>query len=102
MTSSIFAHKKDADLIIHNAKVYTVNELFDMSESFAVKAGRIIGMGSSQDILSKFQSVTTIDTKGKTVLDGLIDVHAHFYRYGESWQTVDLVGTKRWQEVLKK
>jgi predicted amidohydrolase YtcJ len=99
---SIHAQKKDADLIIHNAKVYTVNERFDISESFAVKEGRIVGIGSSQDVLSKFQSKTVLDAKGKTILPGLIDAHAHFYRYGESLQTVDLVGTRSWEEVLKK
>jgi predicted amidohydrolase YtcJ len=102
ITSSIHAQKKDADLIIHNARVYTVNERFDITESFAVKDGRIIGIGTSQKVLSKFQSKTILNAKGKTILPGLIDAHAHFYRYGESLQTVDLVGTKSWQEVLKK
>ncbi|MEY4904797.1 MAG: hypothetical protein RLZZ292_2612 [Bacteroidota bacterium] len=102
ITSSIHAQKKDADLIIHNAKIYTVNERFDVTESFAVKEGRIVGIGTSQEVLSKFQSAKTLDAKGKTILPGLIDAHAHFYRYGESLQTVDLVGTKSWQEVLKK
>jgi predicted amidohydrolase YtcJ len=102
ITTSAFAQKQVVDLIIYNAKVYTVNAQFDISESFAVKNNRILAVGSSQEVLSKFQSKNTLDVKGKTILPGLIDAHAHFYRYGESLQTVNLVGTKNWEEVLQK
>jgi predicted amidohydrolase YtcJ len=102
ITSAVFAQKQAADLIVHNAKVYTVNERFDTAESFAVKGDRIVGVGSNQEILSKFQSKKTLDAMGKTILPGLIDAHAHFYRYGEGLQTVDLVGTKSWDEIIEK
>jgi predicted amidohydrolase YtcJ len=102
ITSSLFAQKQNVDLIIHNAKVYTVNEQFDIAESFAVKGDRIVAVGSSQDILSKFESNSTFDAKSKTILPGLIDAHAHFYGYGRSLQTVDLVATKSWDEIVQK
>jgi predicted amidohydrolase YtcJ len=100
--TSIFAQKQVVDLLIHNAKIYTVSEKFNIAESFAVKNDRIIAIGSNEEILSKFQSRKTLDAMGKTILPGLIDAHAHFYRYGESLQTVDLVGTKNWEEILQK
>jgi predicted amidohydrolase YtcJ len=101
-TTSIFAQKQVVDLLIHDAKIYTVNEKFNIAESFAVKNDRIIAIGSNEEILSKFQSRKTLDAMGKTILPGFIDAHAHFYRYGESLQTVDLVGTKNWEEILQK
>jgi predicted amidohydrolase YtcJ len=101
-TSSITAQKQVVDLIIHNAKIYTVNQQFDIAESFAIKNDRIIAIGSNEEMLSKYQSKNVLDAKGKTILPGLIDAHAHFYRYGEGLQTVDLVGTKNWDEILQK
>jgi predicted amidohydrolase YtcJ len=101
-TSSITAQKQVVDLIIRNAKIYTVNQQFDIAESFAIKNDRIVAIGSNEEIFSKCQSKNVLDAKGKTILPGLIDAHAHFYRYGEGLQTVDLVGTKNWDEILQK
>lgn len=102
MASAIFAQKQAVDLIVHNANIYTVNARFDIAEAFAVKNDRIVGIGSVEEIYAKFQAKTTLDAMGKTILPGLIDAHAHFYRYGEALQTVDLVGTKSWEEVVQK
>ena len=100
--SSIFAQRQAADLIVHNANVYTVNARFDVAESFAVKDGKIVGIGSTEEVFAKFQSANLLDARGQTVLPGLIDAHAHFYNYGAALQTVDLTGTKSWDEVLQK
>ncbi|HUC80861.1 MAG TPA: amidohydrolase, partial [Flavisolibacter sp.] len=43
-----------------------------------------------------------IDAEGKAIYPGLIDAHAHFFRYGLGLQTADLVGTESWQEILQK
>ena len=102
ITSAIFAQKKDVDLIVHNANIYTVNARFDIVEAFAVKGDRILAIGTEEEIFSKFQSKNILDATGKTILPGLIDAHAHFYRYGEALQTVDLVGTKSWDEIVQK
>jgi predicted amidohydrolase YtcJ len=102
MATSVFAQRQTADLIIYNANIYTVNSRFDVAKAFAVKDDRILAIGSDADIFSKFQAKTTFDAAGKTILPGLIDAHTHFYRYGEALQTVDLVGTKSWEESLQK
>ncbi len=44
------AQKQKADLIIKNATVYTVNDSFDISTSFAVKDGSFIAIGNDQEI----------------------------------------------------
>jgi predicted amidohydrolase YtcJ len=102
MTTTIFAQRQTVDLIIHNAYIYTVNSRFDIAQAFAVKDDRILAIGTGADIFSKFQAKTTLDAMGKTILPGLIDAHTHFYRYGEALQTVDLVGTKSWEEIIQK
>lgn len=102
IASTLFAQKQDADLIVHNADIYTVNTRFDIAEAFAVKGDRIVAIGTESDIFSKFQSKNVLNASGRTILPGLIDGHAHFYRYGEALQTVDLVGTKSWDEIVQK
>ena len=93
--------KKEADLIIHNALVYTVDEQFSTVEAFAVKGGKIIELGTSEDILEKYQGLK-VDAEGKTIFPGFIDGHAHFYGYGKGLQDADFVGTKSWEEILEK
>lgn len=91
-----------ADLIIYNAKIYTVNEKFDIAEAVAIKDGKILAVGTSTDIRQKYKATAEVDAAGKSVYPGFIDAHAHFYRYGESLQTVNLIGTKSWDEVIQR
>lgn len=94
--------KKQADLIVYNAKIYTVNNNFQLAQAFAVKNGKIAAIGTTEEINNKYQSATRTDAAGKPVYPGFIDGHAHFYQYGAGLQTVDLVGTKSWDEIIKK
>lgn len=93
--------KQDADLIIHHAKVYTVDEKFSVVEAFVVKDGKIIDMGKSEDML-KLYSGKKIDAGGKAIYPGFIDGHSHFYGYGEGLQDADLTGTRSWEEILAR
>lgn len=93
--------QKQADLIVHNAVVYTVDDKFSVAEAFAIKDGKILETGSSEDILKKYQG-EILDAGGKAVYPGFIDGHSHFYGYGEGLQQADLVGTKSWEEILEK
>lgn len=73
------AFGKDADLILHNGKVATVDARFSVVQAVAIKDGKIIAVGSSKDVLAAEQGGSTrvIDLQGKTVLPGLIDAHVH-------------------------
>ena len=93
--------KKDADLILHNAKVYTVDEKFSIAEAFVVKDGKIIDVGKSADMLELY-SGKRVDAGGRTVYPGLIDGHSHFYGYGQGLQDADLTGTRSWEEILAR
>lgn len=94
--------KEAVDVIVYNAKVYTVNSKFDTVEAFAVKNGKILELGTTDDIRSKYAGKEEINAGGKAVYPGFIDAHAHFYGYGQSLQTADLRETKSWDEVLKR
>jgi len=89
------------DLIITNATIYTVDSQFSKAESFAVKDGRFIDVGTSEEIMSKYQSDQIIDLKGKYIYPGFIDAHAHFYGYCMTLLQADLRGTKSFDEILE-
>lgn len=92
--------KRKADLVIHNGKIYTVNQTFTIVQAMAIREGRILAIGSNQDILSGFQATETIDLKGQTVYPGFIDAHCHFVGYGSDLIKLDLSGTKSFDEIL--
>lgn len=104
LTGILFSCKKQekADLIVINANTYTVNSNFDKAESFAIKDGKFIAIGSNNEIQKKYATLKTIDANNKAVFPGFIDAHCHFYGLGLQQQKVNLVGTKSYNEVLQK
>jgi hypothetical protein len=92
-----------ADLIIENANIYTVDEQFSTATALAVKDGKIIFIGTQEELKSQnLKALKTVDASGKFIYPGLIDAHCHFYRLGQQEQLVDLVGTNSYQEVLDR
>jgi predicted amidohydrolase YtcJ len=90
------------DLIVYNAKIYTVDSLFSMAQAMAVKDGRIVAVGKEDEITGKYFSDNKINAEGKVIYPGFIDAHAHFFRYGLGLQTADLVGTGSWEEIITR
>ncbi|WP_029038513.1 amidohydrolase [Salinimicrobium xinjiangense] len=95
-------NKESADLLVINAKVYTVDDDFSTAEAFAVKDGRFVAVGTMAELQERFEADSTIDAGGKAVVPGLIDAHAHFYRMGLQQRRVDLMGTKSFDEVVSR
>lgn len=97
------AHKAEkADLIVHNAKIYALDEKQNVYEAMAVKDGKIIELGAERSILNKYHSDIYYDAKTRPVYPGFIDAHGHILNYGLSLIYVDLVGTKSWEEVIER
>jgi hypothetical protein len=94
--------KEQADLIFTNANIYTVNNNFETAQAFAIKDGKFLEVGTSQDILAKYEASTIEDANGQTILPGFIDAHCHFLGLGFNQQAVDLVGTTSFEEVVKR
>ncbi len=94
--------KEKADLLIYNAKVYTVNKNFDIVSAIAIKDGKIIAAGSDKDLKERFSAKKNMDAGGKAVYPGFNDGHSHFLSYGlNKVSSADLVGTKSWDEVVE-
>jgi predicted amidohydrolase YtcJ len=94
------ADKDSADLIIHNATIYTVNARQPRAEAIAVRAQRIAAVGSNAEILKlKGASTRVIDGRGTTVIPGLHDAHGHFSGLGASLQRLNLRNTTSAEQI---
>lgn len=72
------AETSSPDLVVLNAKVYTVDSSAPKAEAFAVKAGRFAAVGSTADIKGLIGKGTqTFDAKQMTIVPGFIDCHNH-------------------------
>ena len=69
----------EADLILHNGKIVTVDAGFSVQQAVAILGDRIAAVGSDQAILSAERGTHTklIDLHGRMVLPGLFDSHVH-------------------------
>lgn len=102
LVSCLKKDKPTIDLIVTQAKIYTVNNNFETATAMAVNEGKIVAVGTDEEITSKFKSTNSVNAKGKFIYPGLIDAHCHFYGYGMNLQQVDLRGTKSMQEVISR
>jgi predicted amidohydrolase YtcJ len=77
--------ERDADLVIMNGKVVTVDKAFSIREAVAVKDGKIIAVGKNSAV-QKFAGSKTkvVDLQGKLLLPGINDAHSHVDSLGSS------------------
>jgi predicted amidohydrolase YtcJ len=75
------------DVILSNGKIITVDDRFSIAQAIAIRGDRFVAVGTNQDI-TKLAGPNTrrIDLRGRAVVPGLIDNHAHFMEEGAYWQ----------------
>ena len=84
LTASVLCAQ--ADLILTNGKIITVDERFSIAQAVAVRGDRIVAVGTNQEIgLLAVANARRIDLKGKAVIPGLIDNHMHLLRAASTW-----------------
>src|SRR6202012_4385907 len=89
----------NADLLIKNAVIYTVDSSFSTAQCLVVNAGKIIAVGDSS-LQSKYIAHEVVDARGHAIYPGFIDAHAHFYKYGLGLQQANLKGLNSWQTII--
>jgi predicted amidohydrolase YtcJ len=91
-----------ASLIVHNAKVYTVNSTQPEAQAVAVRGDRIVLVGSTDAALALRGSDTrVIDAAGATLVPGIQDSHGHFTNLGASLQVLPLRGTTSYEQIVE-
>jgi len=94
------AQTKAPDLVIVNARIYTVNPAMPTAEALAIGAGHVTAVGASQEIRGLAGAQTRVlDAEGRTIIPGLQDNHLHSAGGGPG---VDLSSARSLEEVLRR
>src|SRR6476469_4099816 len=92
-----------ADLVVTNARIYTVDAAHPSAQALAVKDGRILFAGSEREAPAlRGPGTKMVAAGGHTIIPGMVDAHAHLLELGFTLREVNLVGTKSYDEVVAR
>ena len=94
--------KQKATLILFNGKIFTANDKSEFAEAVAVDGEKIIAVGTTKEIRSRYNGVKEIDLQSRLVTPGFNDAHIHFIGGGLALMRVDLVGAKTLEEAKRR
>jgi predicted amidohydrolase YtcJ len=95
--------KPAADLIITNAKIWTVDQSVPTAQAVAVIRDRIVAVGSAGEIDAwRGPQTNVIDAGGRLVLPGFNDAHVHFVSGGMQLDNVQLNDAASPQEFARR
>ncbi len=91
------------DLILYGGNVITVDPALHIAEAVAITADRITAIGTSSDVRRLAGTDTRlVDLRGRTVVPGLVDAHAHMDREGLKSLFPSLAGARSIDDVLQR
>jgi predicted amidohydrolase YtcJ len=106
LATSLTAHAQTsgpADLLVTNARIYTVDDTRPVVSAMAVKDGKILFIGSEREAMAlRGPNTRIVDAGGHTVIPGMVDAHAHLLGLGQALGQVDLVGARSYDEVVAR
>ena len=88
--------QESVDLVLHNGKIFTADQLLSTFSAVAVRDDRIVALGWD-GLLDQYRAARTVDLDGKLVVPGFIDTHIHISGDPERW--VDLAGLENMAEL---
>ncbi|MDX1481842.1 MAG: amidohydrolase [Woeseiaceae bacterium] len=90
-----------ADLVLHNANVVTVDDSLPRAEAIAIRADRILAVGSNEDIAGYVGEATeVIDLGGQTAIPGFIEGHGHYTSFGGALLILDFRYARSFAEII--
>ncbi|HET7189954.1 MAG TPA: amidohydrolase [Gemmatimonadaceae bacterium] len=95
--------QRPADLIVTNARIYTVDDTRPVVAAMAVRDGKVLFTGSVREAMAlRGPSSRVVDLGGSVVIPGMVDAHAHLLGLGQSLRNVNLVGARSYDEVIAR
>ena len=101
--SLALTQRAPADLIVTNARIYTVDPSRPFVEAMVVANGRVVFTGPARAAMTYRGSNTRVlNADGQTIIPGMIDAHVHLLGLGTALRTVDLVGTTSYDQIIQR
>ncbi|VAX26361.1 hypothetical protein MNBD_IGNAVI01-1377 [hydrothermal vent metagenome] len=101
LTSCDQSQPENADMVLINGNIATINDVMPHAEAIAIKGDTIQSVGSNSDInILIGKNTRVIDLHGKFVMPGFIESHAHFLGLGNSKMILDLSSAANWDEIV--
>ncbi|WP_343748074.1 amidohydrolase [Fluviicola sp.] len=91
---------KSVDLVIHNAKIHTMDDQNTIAQAIAIKDGKVVEVGPDRQIMNKYAADEFIDAQGKDIFPGFADAHGHLMSLARMKLSADLTGTGSMDELL--
>jgi predicted amidohydrolase YtcJ len=91
---------KSVDLVIHNAKIHTMDDKNTIAQAIAIKDGKIVEVGPDRQIMNKYSADEFIDAEGKDVFPGFADAHGHMMSLARQKLSANLVGSSSMEELV--
>ncbi len=90
-----------ATVILTGAIIHTVDANRPTAEAVAIRGDRIVFVGSERGALTyRGNRTRTIDLRGRTVVPGFTDAHAHLAGLGDRLSILDLMGTTSYTQIV--
>lgn len=94
---------READLVIRNARVSTLDPNLPEAEAIAIFGGEIVAVGTDAYVRSWIgEDTETLDVAGRRVVPGFIEGHGHFLGLGTSLQELWLGDAATWEEIVAR
>jgi predicted amidohydrolase YtcJ len=92
--------RNEADFLLVNGTVYTLEGKAGIAGAVAIHGDRIIATGTPGELTDRYPRAEQLDLHGATVVPGLIDGHAHVAGEGARLEGVNLVGTGSVRQIV--
>ena len=84
------ASRRKADLVLHNARVLTLDHAKPRATLVAVRDGRVFWVGDDDDLeMVRGRGTRLLDCQGRTTVPGFVDAHLHLFSYAANLLAVD-------------
>jgi len=88
--------------IFVNGYIITMDEDNNDVEALAIGQGKILAIGTTEEIMNSYPDVEMVDLNGKTIMPGIIESHGHLLNLGKGFLELNIAGIKTPQEVVQK
>lgn len=89
-------------LALYNGNIHTLNEDTPRAEAVGIVGGRILAVGSNDEVRAAIGAADSLDLRGRTVVPGLIDAHLHFLDLSLALTEVPLTGVRSIAEAVER